>query len=177
MVKYLKDINQSNKTVKYTFLTINIWQTGVLDTELQARRQDSRGRGLPSRPPVLPTSGSDSLCALRNLLLKQEHPQLSNRSSGHPLLPQKQLNLDHLLGWEMGLRKEACTGTGNRDARGSGTQSMAWRGRGSMWPHPLVLSGCLHLGEVQPQDNLTRASKPALLKLYCEQDSPGTWRF
>ena len=117
MVKYLKDINQSNKTVKYTFLTINIWQTGVLDTELQARRQDSRGRGLPSPPPVLPTSGSDSLCALRNLLLKQEHPQLSNRSSGHPLLPQKQLNLDHLLGWEMGLRKEACTGTGNRDAR------------------------------------------------------------
>ena len=41
-------------------------------------------------------------------------------------------------------------------------------------PGPL---SCLHLGEVQPQDDLSRASKPALLKLYCEQDSPGIWRF
>ena len=30
--------------------------------------------------------------------------------------------------------------------------------------------------KVQPQDELSRASKPALLKLYCEQDSPGIWR-
>ena len=43
-------------------------------------------------------------------------------------------------------------------------------GRGSRWPHPLVLSGCLHLvagvggvGGVQPRDDQSRASKPVLL--------------
>ena len=45
MFKYLKVINQSNKPVKYTYITIKTWWTEVLDTELQARRQDSRGRG------------------------------------------------------------------------------------------------------------------------------------
>ena len=75
MFKYLKVINQSNKTVKYTYITIKTWWTGILDTELQDRRQDSRGRGpSPSPPLALPTSGSDPLCALRNLLLKQECP-------------------------------------------------------------------------------------------------------
>ena len=48
MFKQLKVISQSIEIVKYTFLTIKTWQTGVLDTELQARRQDSRGRGLSS---------------------------------------------------------------------------------------------------------------------------------
>ena len=53
MFKHLKVINQSIKIVNYTFITIKTWHTGVLDTELQARRQDSRGRGRPS-PPALP---------------------------------------------------------------------------------------------------------------------------
>ena len=30
---------------------------------------------------------------------------------------------------------------------------MAWRGRGSRWPHPLVLPGGLYLGRVQPQED------------------------
>lgn len=32
---------------------------------------------------------------------------------------------------------------------------------------PLVLSGSLHLGEGATEDELSRASKQALLKLYC----------
>ena len=32
MLKYLKVINQSNKIVKYTFLTINNWQNWILGT-------------------------------------------------------------------------------------------------------------------------------------------------
>ena len=120
MFKYLKVINQSNKTVKYTYITIKTWWTGVLDTELQARRQDNRGRGRPSPQPSpcsSPTSGSDPLCALRTLLLKQERPQPSSSSLGHPLPTHKQLYLDHLLGWDMGTGKEDCSGAGSRDAR------------------------------------------------------------
>ena len=66
----------------------------------------------PSPPPALPTSGSDPLCALRNLLLKQEHPQPSSSSSGHPLPTHKQLHLDHLSCWEMGPRRRPALALG-----------------------------------------------------------------
>ena len=118
MFKYLKVINQSNKTVKYTYITIKTWWTGVLDTELQARRQDNRGRGRPSPQPSPCSSPlALTLSALRNLLLKQECPRPSSPSLGHPLPTHKQLYLDHLSGWDMGTRREACTGAGSRGSR------------------------------------------------------------
>ena len=147
MFKYLKVINQSNKTVKYTYITIKTWQTGILDTapSQKAGQQKEGPTPAPSPPPALPTSGSDPLCALRNLLLTQEHPQPSSSSLGHPFPTHKQLYLDHLLGWDMGTGKEACSGAGNRDARVQVLRARPLEGRSSRWLHPLVLSGCLHL--------------------------------
>ena len=119
MFKHLKVINQSNKPVKYTYITIKTWWTGVLDTELQARRQDNRGRGRPSPQPS-PCSSHlwlwHSLCAEKSAAQKRV-PQPSSPSLGHPLPTHKQLYLDHLSGWDMGTRREACTGAGSRGSR------------------------------------------------------------
>ena len=119
MLKYSKVINQSNKTVKYTYITIKTWWTGVLNTELQASCRTAEGGAAPapSLPPTVPTSGSDTLCALRNSLLKQECPQPSSPSLGHPLPRHKQLYLDYLSVWDRGTRREACTGAGSRGSR------------------------------------------------------------
>ena len=141
--------------------------------EPEGRTAEGGADPAPSPTPVLPTSGSDPFCALRNLLLKQEHLQPSSPSSGHPLLPHKQLNLDHLLGWKMGPRREACTGAGNRDSRVQVFRARPGVGRtpGGHTPWP-SLAACTW-GRVQRQDDLSRAFKPALLNRYCEQDSPG----
>ena len=54
MLKYLKVINQSNKIVKYTFLTINNWQNGILDTApSQKAGQQRQGPTQPSALPLL----------------------------------------------------------------------------------------------------------------------------
>ena len=52
MLKYLKVINQSNKIVKYTFLTINNWQNGILDTAPSQQAGEQR-EGL-TQSPALP---------------------------------------------------------------------------------------------------------------------------
>ena len=138
--------------------------------ELEGRTAERGADPAPSPPPVLPTSGSDLLCALRNLLLKQEHLQPSSPSSGHPLLPHKQLNLDHLSGWKMGPRREAYTGAGNRVQVLPAPPGVGGAPGGHMpWSSLAVCTW----GRVQTQDDLSRASKPALPNLYCEQDSPG----
>ena len=52
MLKYLKVINQSNKIVRYTFLIINNWQNGILDTAPSQKAGQQR-EGL-IQPPALP---------------------------------------------------------------------------------------------------------------------------
>ena len=58
MLKYLKAINQSNKSIpcqvylaKYTFLTINNWQNGILDTAPSQKAGQQREG--PTQPPAL----------------------------------------------------------------------------------------------------------------------------
>ena len=153
MFKHLKVINQSIKIVNYTFITIKTWHTGVLDTELQARRQDSRGRGRSSPQPS-PCSSQlwlwHSLCPEQSAAQK-EHPQALSPSSDHPLPPLKELNLDLLSGWDMGLGREAGIGSGSRDF---GVQVLRARLEGAGLqvatpPGPLGLP----LGRVQPQND------------------------
>ena len=163
MFKYLKVINQAN-TVKYTLITT--WQAedpGPWSEKPEGRRAEEGADPAPSPPPALPTFGSDPLCALRNLLLKQEHLQPSSPSSGHPLLPRKQLNLDHLSGWETGPRREACTGAGNRDSRVQVLRARPGRGGAPGGHTPWSSLAACTWGRVQPQDDLSRASKQALL--------------
>ena len=63
----------------------------------------------------------------------------------------------------MGPRMEACTGIGNRDSR---VLRVLPGGGGAPGGHTpwSALADCTW-GKVQPQDELSRASKPVLLKL------------
>ena len=133
--------------------------------EFGARRQDSRGQGRPSSQPS-PCSSylwlSPSLCPEESAA-QARALQPSSPSSGHPLLPRKQLNLDHLSGWETGPRREACTGAGNRDSRVQVLRARPGRGGAPGGHTPWSSLAACTWGRVQPQDDLSRASKQALL--------------
>ena len=126
--------------------------------EPEGRTAEGGADPAPSPPPTLPTSGSDPLCALRNLLLKQEHHSLQLQAQALPL--HKQLYLDHLSGWEMGPRR----GLASALRAGILGSRYSEQGLGAAGGAPGGHSSLSSLAwRVQPQDDPSRASKPVLL--------------
>ena len=148
-------------------------------TQLQARRQDNRGRGWPSPQPS-PCSSHlwlwPSLCPEESAAQARASPAFKSKFRLPSSRPTNNCILTTCPGgtWAPGGRPALALGAGVPGSRcsehsleGAGLQVATPPGP-SWWPVP---------GEGATAGGRSRASKPALLWPYCEQDSPGIQRF